>query len=308
MSGQTEERGGRSLFGDGTPGVVSHVRELAGTPARVSVLVGGRRVATLLVQQAAMLGITPGRAWSAELAAEAERLEGLNRAKHDAMKRLARRARGRRELIEWLVAKGHAEAIASEAVARLEELGLVSDERLMTEIVEREGERGASDVAIEETLSARGIDSAASEAHDGKAIRERTRAQHGSERDRATQLVERELDKLVTNRAAKHPRGHSTPPPLQSPPRQSPPLQSPTRQSPPLHPSALKGRSSSGFFGGGAGDSEACAADQGRQEGRRIATRLLGLLARRGHEPELAREVVLKAMRARGWELEEEMD
>lgn len=138
-------------------GAISAVRELAGTPKRVSVLVGRRRVAVLLATQAMELGLAPGVVWTDALAVRAARLERVNAAKAIAMRRLAARARSRVEILEWLGTKGVESDIAAEAVERLAEIGLISDGQVEEDERRRAAAKGLSGLALSERLAARGI-------------------------------------------------------------------------------------------------------------------------------------------------------
>lgn len=156
---QREHESSGTLFPSGHGAdVVSVVRELAGSPKRVSVLVGRRRVAVLLSTQALELGLAPGVAWTDEMAARAGRLERVNAAKAMAMRRLAARARSRAEMLAWLGEKGFDAGVASEAVERLAEVGLIRDEDVAAEEARRGTAKGLSGRAIRERLAARGVD------------------------------------------------------------------------------------------------------------------------------------------------------
>lgn len=156
---------------------ISVVRELAGTPRRVSVLVARRRVATLLATQAMELGLAPGVAWTEELAAQATRLERVNAAKAIAMKRLAARARSRAEILEWLGTKNIAADIALEAVERLAELGLISDAQVEEDERRRASAKGMSERALAERLASRGVEANASSESDAARALEVVRAE-----------------------------------------------------------------------------------------------------------------------------------
>ena len=144
--------------GGETGAMVSAVRELAGTPKRVSVIVGRKRVAVLLVPQAMELGLAAGVVWTDEVAARAGHCERVNAAKAMAMRRLAARARSRAEMLAWLGEKGFDAGVASEAVERLAEVGLIRDEDVAAEEARRGAAKGLSGRAIGERLAARGVD------------------------------------------------------------------------------------------------------------------------------------------------------
>lgn len=138
--------------------VVMAVRELAGTPKRVSVIVGRRRVATLLVAQAMEAGLAPGTLWTVELAARVARMERVNAAKSLAMRRLAARARSRTEVRAWLLTKGIDAEVAQEAVERLAEVGLINDGQVEEDERRAATARGLSGRALEARLRSRGVE------------------------------------------------------------------------------------------------------------------------------------------------------
>ncbi len=162
MSSDDRQRGREpegTLFPDGNgAGLVSVVRELTGSPKRVSVLVGRRRVAVLLATQAMEMGLAPGVAWTEEVAARAARLERVNAAKAMAMRRLAARARSRAEMAAWLESKGVDAGIAAEAVERLVEVGLIRDEDVVADEMRRADAKGLSGRATVERLRERGVE------------------------------------------------------------------------------------------------------------------------------------------------------
>lgn len=144
--------------GSASSNVIASVRELSGTPKRVSVLVGGRRrVATLLATQAMELGLAPGVPWTVELATLAARMERVNAAKAMAMRRLASRARSRAEMLQWLTSKGTDPQVATEAVERLAEIGLISDTQVVQDERRRAKAKGLSERALAERMASRGI-------------------------------------------------------------------------------------------------------------------------------------------------------
>lgn len=222
--------GGETLFpigdhaGSKREGVIVSVRELAGTPKRVSVLVGGvgrRRVATLLAMQAMELGLAPGVVWTEELAAKAARLERVNAAKAMAMRRLAARARSRAEMVVWLGTKGVESDVAAEAVERLAEIGLISDGQVEEDERRRAAAKGLSGRALAGRLGSRGI-----------------RAGVGAQSDaeRALEVARAELSRRSINPA----------------------------------------------------------------DVNELARRVMGILARKGYEEDVAREAVVAALRERG--------
>lgn len=170
--------------------MVSVVRELAGSPKRVSVLVGRRRVAVLLSTQALELGLAPGVAWTDEMAARAGRLERVNAVKAMAMRRLAARARSRAEMLAWLETKGVDARIATEAVERLAEVGLIRDEDVAEDEVRRAEAKGLSGRAIQARLAARGVDGRGGE------------AERAGDRERALDVARGIVEVELSRRAA----------------------------------------------------------------------------------------------------------
>lgn len=155
------EQRGDSLFGsDDTAGAsraISGVRELAGTPKRVSILVGRRRVATLLSAQALELGLAPGAPWTREIEEAALRLERVNRAKEIAMRRLTARAWSRAETAAWLASKGIEPDIVEEAIDRLVEIGLLNDSVVAEQERRLAESKSLSDSALRERIARRGL-------------------------------------------------------------------------------------------------------------------------------------------------------
>lgn len=188
---QREHESSGTLFPSGHGAdVVSVVRELAGSPKRVSVLVGRRRVAVLLSTQALELGLAPGVAWTDEMAARAGRLERVNAVKAMAMRRLAARARSRAEMLAWLETKGVDARIATEAVERLAEVGLIRDEDVAEDEVRRAEAKGLSGRAIQARLAARGVDGRGGE------------AERAGDRERALDVARGIVEVELSRRAA----------------------------------------------------------------------------------------------------------
>ncbi|MBX3360356.1 MAG: RecX family transcriptional regulator [Phycisphaeraceae bacterium] len=161
---QREQNGEDALFptssgsSSASNSVIVSVRELTGTPKRVSVLVGGRRrVATLLATQAMELALAPGVPWTDELATLAARMERVNAAKSMAMRRLASRARSRAEMLQWLTSKGTDPQVATEAIERLAEIGLISDTQVVEDERRRAVAKGLSARALADRMASRGI-------------------------------------------------------------------------------------------------------------------------------------------------------
>jgi regulatory protein len=133
-------------------------------------------------------------AWTDELAAKAARLERVNAAKAIAMKRLAARARSRAEMLEWLGTKGVESDIATEAVDRLAEIGLISDGQVEEDERRRASAKGLSARALNERLASRGIGAGA----EGEAA---SGAQSNGDAARALEIARAELLRRPINPA-----------------------------------------------------------------------------------------------------------
>lgn len=88
------------------------------------------------------------------------RIEAIERAKDAAVKSLARTDKTRQELTEWLVSRGHDEAVVERALLELEAAGVVDDARVAAEFVRKKAEAGAAASLIEMELLERGISAA----------------------------------------------------------------------------------------------------------------------------------------------------
>jgi regulatory protein len=85
--------------------------------------------------------------------------DAFDRAKQDAMTLLSKRAFSRAALHERLARKGHDEPACEHAVAEMERLGLVNDEALAADVVDRELEKAPADRAfLARRLETRGVD------------------------------------------------------------------------------------------------------------------------------------------------------
>ena len=94
---------------------------------------------------------------------EEDRFASPNEARRKAMDFLARREYGRVELIRKLADKGFERDVAEEAVARLTEEGLQSDERFAESFVQSRINQGKGPVRIRMDLGQRGMGDAAIE-------------------------------------------------------------------------------------------------------------------------------------------------
>jgi regulatory protein len=90
--------------------------------------------------------------------------DAFDRAKGDAMALLSKRAFSRGALLERLAKKNHDEDARERAVAEMERLGLVDDEALAADVVDRELEKAPADRAyLRRRLATRGVDPDAAE-------------------------------------------------------------------------------------------------------------------------------------------------
>ncbi|MCC6949852.1 MAG: RecX family transcriptional regulator [Phycisphaerales bacterium] len=121
------------------------------------VLVGSRRVGDVPAERAESLGVRPGAAWTAELAAECTHAMELRRAVRRAGSLLRAAERTRAELKKALRDRGFVEAIAEEAVGKVAASGFLNDEAVTQRAVDRMTGLGRSDEAIRQKLAARGI-------------------------------------------------------------------------------------------------------------------------------------------------------
>jgi len=74
-----------------------------------------------------------------------------------AMRRLTGRGRSRAEMVAWLESKGVDAGIATEAVERLAEIGLIRDEDVAADEARRAAAKGLSARAMAERLRQRGV-------------------------------------------------------------------------------------------------------------------------------------------------------
>lgn len=140
----------------------AHVRSVEPVPGRkglVAVRVGRRVVARLTASESVRLGISPGIAWTSELAGACAFSEAVQRARLKAVRLLGVRARSTHALRERLVLAGFGADIAAAAVESLASAGLVDDGARAREIAEKARESGrASRREIERRLRAEGIE------------------------------------------------------------------------------------------------------------------------------------------------------
>ncbi len=208
---------------------ITAIRELAGSPKRVSIIVGRRRVATLLAPQAMQLDLSPGTPWTAELEAAISRLERVNDAKAIAIRRLASRARTRAEIAKWLASKSIEPGIAAEAIERLADVGLLNDAIALDDERRHASAKGLSDAALRERLSRRGLTTV-----------QPPPVPAGDDSARAIELARSELSRRIS----------------------------------------------------------------ASSDVNSVARRVMGVLARKGYEQDIASEAVLAAMRERGLEID----
>jgi len=137
---------------------ISALREKARRPGRYRLEVDGRAVVTVDAAIIAEFKLRIGASFTSDVAARvrqaAARLEALDRA----LNALSTRARGSRELEQWLCKKGLPAEAISDAVARLAERGLIDDGAFARGFARaRAVNRGQSRRRIEAELSRRGI-------------------------------------------------------------------------------------------------------------------------------------------------------
>jgi len=134
-----------SLFGEGGGGDGAEAVELVplkGEPPRVSVRVGGRRVATLLHRTAVELDLRAGQSLDEGLLERVRRGERVDRAVRDLGRMTGRRGLSRAAARERLAAKGYEAEEADAACRRAEAVGLLDDARLGRELAEEALRRG----------------------------------------------------------------------------------------------------------------------------------------------------------------------
>lgn len=145
------------LFEDGRP--IEALRPLA-DGARLSVIVAGRRAATVGADGAARLELREGAPWTAALGQAIEAENAFEKARRDAVRWLASKARSREEVRRRLSDKGHDSAAVERAVEHLTGVGALNDAKLAEDAArELLQERGLAARAALEKLAARGIES-----------------------------------------------------------------------------------------------------------------------------------------------------
>ncbi len=159
---------------------IAELRAIEGG-ARVSVIVGRRRAATVSAAGAARIGLREGGAWDEAIAARVAEENAFERAHRDAVRWIAPKERTSAEVRARLGAKGHDAAAIERVIADLERTGAIDDRRVAemgaAELMEA---RGQSSRAARARLEARGV--GADEA--ARAVRE------GEETDDARALEE----------------------------------------------------------------------------------------------------------------------
>lgn len=126
---------------------------------RLSIIVDGRRVATVGVDGATNLRLREGTIWTDALAAAVAAENDYDHALRDAVGWLASKGRSCEEVRRRLVAKGHDPAAALRAVAHLVDIAVLNDLRLAEESARiLMDEQGLSSGAIRDRLAERGFE------------------------------------------------------------------------------------------------------------------------------------------------------
>ena len=148
----------QKLFDDGDDRRIEELRSIA-EGLRLSIIVDGRRVATVGVDAAANLRLHEGARWTEALAAAVAAENDYDHALQDAVGWLAAKGRSCEEVRRRLVAKGHEPAAAQRAVAHLVEIAVLNDQRLAEESARiMMDEQGLSSGAIRDKLVERGFE------------------------------------------------------------------------------------------------------------------------------------------------------
>lgn len=148
----------QKLFDDTDDRRIEELRPAA-EGLKLSIIVGGRRVATVGVDGAANLKLHEGTPWTDALAAAVAAENDYDHALRDAVGWLAAKGRSCEEVRRRLVAKGHDAAAAQRAVAHLVEIAVLNDQRLAEEYARTMmDEQGLSSGAIRERLVERGFE------------------------------------------------------------------------------------------------------------------------------------------------------
>lgn len=109
--------------------VISRLQPTARDPSRLSVMVNGRRVATLPARCMHELDLHVGMAWTPEVQARVQQAAAQDEVHRQAMRLLNRRAVSTGEMMDRLVRRIGADAgVAEQVVADLVRLGLLDDE------------------------------------------------------------------------------------------------------------------------------------------------------------------------------------
>lgn len=108
---------------------ITSIKAAPKKPGQVIVRVGTARVATLAVEQAVALGLSPGQPWTAALAARVAEAGARHAAFIDATRMLARRLLSTAQLLRKLALKDHSPANARAVADDLANRGLLDDAR-----------------------------------------------------------------------------------------------------------------------------------------------------------------------------------
>lgn len=128
-------------------------------PDRATIRVAGRVVATLPRHHIADLGIEVGTVWDEALAQRIAEAAAYDKALRQAINRLARRGRSRRELDRKLRELGHDEPVRQRVLDRLVELGYLDDEALGRQLlIEIQSRKPAGPMLLRQKLMQKGLD------------------------------------------------------------------------------------------------------------------------------------------------------
>ncbi|MEX0654324.1 MAG: regulatory protein RecX [Phycisphaeraceae bacterium] len=143
------------------PAEITAIKPTQRDPARATVRVGRKVVATLPRQRIAELELTVGMAWTEALAARVAEAAVYDKALRQAMNRLARRGRSRHELDRKLRELGYEQGVRDRVLERLTELGFLDDEALGRALVrEIQNRRPAGPHLLRQKLRHKGLDRA----------------------------------------------------------------------------------------------------------------------------------------------------
>jgi regulatory protein len=128
---------------------------------RASIVVDGRRKATLSRNRIAELGLAVGQLWDEHLAQAVAEATVYDKALKQATNRLARRAMSRSQLQHKLSDLGYEQAVCERVLARVEELGLLNDAAYAEAVVrEALARKPAGARLLKQKLAQKGVERA----------------------------------------------------------------------------------------------------------------------------------------------------